>query len=233
VKTNLSDCSRVFRDFLRHDKPAAEGSCPPLDRLVTCVLGKMPRGEKRRIAGHAADCPKCATALRELFDVSRAADGFARDFEADSASGGGRGRRESAALWDSLFMKPAVAVLVGFFVITAVSFSVFSLLDNRVTRGGPETEVLLESPLDKTVSEDGLLLEWRNVADADYYRVELFDEALNLIWRSNPLRENDLRLPGETSKALIPGRTYFWAVTAVMGNRAEAKSKLAEFSVGK
>lgn len=233
MKTNMTEISRIYRDYLRRAKPDVDRACPSIERLAQCVLADVPGKERAEIVGHAANCATCAAALKDLFDISAETDRVAAEIKRSAGREQASESRGAGAFLGRLTGRPAVAVMAGIFVLAVLTFTVFRLLDRSGTRGGPEVRVLLVSPVAGSFSRDGLEFRWQSLAGADHYRVELFDKSLKLVWRSGPVSGNELHPADAVGKGLNAGETYYWMVTAVRGDHSEIKSKLAEFSVRK
>jgi hypothetical protein len=86
----------------------------------------------------------------------------------------------------------------------------------------------LVSPVNKAFSVGELKFTWKGPA-AKYHVVEVFDASLGLLWRSAGVVGNEVAAPEELTRKLKPEETYFWMVTAVLGDEARVKSKLGEF----
>jgi hypothetical protein len=233
MKTNTAEVSRIYKDYLRGAKLDVERACPTMERLTQCVLADVPAKERAEIVGHAANCAVCAAALKDLLNISAETDRVAAEIKRSAGRERTGKSRGATALWGWITGRPAVAVIAGIFVLVVLTFSVIRVLDQSGTRGGPGVRVLLVSPNSGSFSRDGLEFRWQSLAGAAHYRVELFDKSLKLIWRSGPVSENELRPADVVGKALNPGETYYWMVTAVRDDHSEIKSRLAEFSVKK
>ena len=128
-------------------------------------------------------------------------------------------------------MRPAVAILMGIFVIAMLIVLIPRLSDRSGTRGGTEARIALVSPVDTRLPKDKLEFKWHALAGTDYYTIEIFDRSLRLVWRSGRLEGTEAYLPAEVSRRVEPGETYYWTVTAATEGGREIKSRLAEFSV--
>ncbi len=233
MKTSLADVSRVYRDHLRNDRPAAGGTCPTIERLTQCVLADVPGKERAEIVGHAANCAACAAALKHLLEVSAETDRVAAEIKRSAGRGQVGEPRETRPFLVRLTGKPAAAVMAGIFVIAVIAFSIWKLPDRSGTRGGPGARILLVSPVGGSFSKDGLEFRWESLAGADHYRVELFDKSFKLVWRSDQVSGSRVRPADGVGEGLTAGETYYWLVTAVTVDRSEIKSRLAEFTVKK
>jgi hypothetical protein len=233
MKTSFTEVSQIYRDHLRGRKPAAGAACPTVERLARCVLADVPGQERSEIVGHAADCAACAAKLKDLLDISAETDRVAAEINRSAGRGPAGGWRGARQFWGRLAARPAVAVMAGIFVLAIITVSVWTLLERPGTRGGPEARILLVSPVAGSLSKGGLDFRWQGLAGADYYRVELFDKSLKLVWRSGRVSGTEVRPADGVGQGLNAGETYFWTVTAVTSDRSEIKSRLAEFSVKK
>lgn len=235
MKTDSAEVSRVYRDYLRGERPAGGEACPKIERLAQCVLADVPGKERAEIVAHAANCAACAAALKDLLAVSAETDRVAAEIIHSAGRAEAGESRGAKTFWGRLTRNPAVAVMAGLFVIAVITFSVFRLQDRSGTRGGggPEAGIRLVSPVGGSLSGDGLEFRWESLAGADHYTVELFDKSLQLVWRSGPVSGTEIRLANGVGKDLNSGETYYWIVAAVAGDRTEIRSRLAEFSVKK
>jgi hypothetical protein len=233
MKTDLAGLSEVYLAHLREKGPDSADSCVSSARIARCVLGKVSRKERAEVIGHAANCAACAAALKKLLAVSSEVDNFTARIEELSRPGREPASRSVKPFWARLGWRPAVVAAAGLFAVALLTYSLIRLVERPVTRGGTESPIQAVFPM-KTVSpENGILFKWRSSVEADYYVVEVFDKAMKTVWRSGPVRGNELRGPAGTELRLTPGETYYWLVTGVTAARAELKSKLAEFSAGK
>jgi len=233
MKTNLAEVSRVYQHYLRGEKPASGEPCPPIERLAQCVFADVPGKERAEIVGHAANCSACAAALKDLLDIQAETDRVAAEVKRSAGRGRAREFGGAKAFWERLSGMPAVAAIAGIFVLAVISFSVIRLLDRSGTRGGPEVRLLAVSPVTTSLSKDGVEFRWEGLPGVNHFAVEVFDKSLKLVWRSGPVTGNELRPADGIDKSLTAGETYYWMVTAVMGDHSEIRSRLAEFSVKK
>lgn len=231
MKIRLADVSRIYRNHLREEKSAAGAPCPALGRLVQCVMGEMPGKERDEIVRHAANCSACAAALKHVLSLSAETDRAASELAAYRGERKPERSQDRKVSWGRPFMKPTVAVLAGIFVVAVLILSIPRLLDRSGTRGGTEARIVLISPVKAESLKDSLEFRWQSLVGASSYTVEVFDKSFRLLWRSERVTVNEIRPPADISRRLILGETYYWTVAAVTDNRAEIRSRLAEFSV--
>jgi hypothetical protein len=75
-----------------------------------------------------------------------------------------------------------------------------------------------------------LQFKWKKVPNSKYYLIELFDSALCLVWRSEPIDGIMAGIPADTKAVFQPG-TYYWILTAIRMDDTSLKSDLKEFAI--
>jgi hypothetical protein len=96
-------------------------------------------------------------------------------------------------------------------------------------RGPTPGTVELLNPVGEEVSVGNLVFRWRKAAGSAYYTLELFDPALERIWKSGNLTEESATLPQDLAATLEKGRAYFWEVTAYLSNGQKSSSPMKKF----
>jgi len=233
MKTDLEGLSKAYRDFLGNKAPESGASCPTTERLARCVLGEARRRERTGIIRHAADCAACAAAMKSLLALSAGADEAAAELAArpGTPETGRSGKRW--AFWTRPIPKPAAVAMAAVLVVAALAVWIPRFTNRSAVRGGNGTRIVLVSPV-KTVPVGGALeFEWRGVAAADGYTVELFDKSFRSLWRSGRVTGTAIRLPADVRGRLTPGERYFWTVRTAASGGTEIKSSLAEFSLAR
>jgi hypothetical protein len=233
MKTDLAELSSVYQRHLRDHTGEAAAPCPGLERLAESVMGKVSKKERAAIVAHAANCSACAAALKSLLQVSRETDRVAAGLEAYAGHGESERIRTQWARRARPFLRPAVAAAAGILVIAVLIVAIPGLVERSGsgTRGGAEAGIALVSPGRAVSIKDGLEFRWQGAFGADFYTVEVFDRSFRLLWRSGRVAGTETPFPAEAFGLLKRGESYYWTVTAVTGNEAEIKSRLAEFSV--
>ena len=95
------------------------------------------------------------------------------------------------------------------------------------------TNILTLSPeIDRTLSGP-IAFRWLEYPDAEYYVLELFDEALLPVWVSERIRGAQINIPPDVRSRLEFGQPYFWMVTAYAQETMLGESRLARFIIGR
>ena len=232
MKTDLNELSALYTASLPDRKPAEGQNCPSVEKIIGCALIEIPQKERDEIVAHVANCRGCAAVLRQAYEIAEETDRFAAEVKR-LARAEGREAEKVLSLWARLARRPALAVAAGLFALTVISLSVLRFADRSATRGASAAAIVLVSPAKSVPAGTDVLFKWRPVPHAGQCVVEVFDEALQPVWRSDKITGSQLLLPTAISQRLIPGRPYYWRVTWTAEGRPEAKSNLTEFSVGK
>lgn len=236
METNLDTIEEILRVSLAERKARPCGGCPAPEDLVRFVEEGAGRKARARMMEHVADCPDCAQILQSVLRLSGEIDRLAGASEAGQSRPTDVAGKNEERLRPRTFLgrRPAVAVLAGLIGLTIITFSVIRLSERSAVRGtiGPEIKLISPKKGDSLAVED-VRFVWEAVPKASCYLVELFGRSLEKVWRSDPLPDPRAELPSEAGESLHEGETYFWRVTAVLGDGQEMVSKLAEFSIRK
>lgn len=178
---------------LYSQRPTTE-ACPDDEALAAFVLDRRGTGEvgDDPLLEHVVRCPRCAQAVRDLWELDREARRFSR--------------RRVARAW------PVAAALA---LLFAAALAWMLLAPPPAGDGGDQA---LRGSSAEVVPADGASLtappaelSWPPQAGATAYRVELHDAAGESVYDSPTLGRSSLGLPSEVTARLAPG-TYYWVV---------------------
>lgn len=234
MKTNLANLSRTYLAHLNEKGRISSEPCVDTSDLARCAMGELPRREREGVIDHAANCAGCAATLKQILDLSSQTGRAANDLAMIEARRTPRSSRHVEVSRKRLVYWPAAAVSLGLLLFAALVVFAPIIRNLTGTRGGTGAAIVLSYPKNGTdMPKAGLVFKWEGLSGARSYRVELFDRAFQLLWRSGDLNQTEMRLPDEIGRKLVPGEKYYWMVTALTENRRESKSRLVEFSVGR
>jgi hypothetical protein len=80
------------------------------------------------------------------------------------------------------------------------------------------------------IPRSNLIFRWEKVNHSKFYILELFDQALAPVWKSDSITAESAALPGELAGTLEVNRPYFWTVTAYLTNGEKISSRLEKFT---
>ncbi len=120
-------------------------------------------------------------------------------------------------------------------VITTVIISVSMFFLIKTNKPAIERDSIRQlnqiSPDNTPISLDGLIFQWENISDSDYYTVEVFDDSLNFVWRRERIVENKIIPSAELKELLKPETIYWWMVASILKNGKQVESDLTKFNV--
>jgi hypothetical protein len=126
------------------------------------------------------------------------------------------------------------AWIYGFiFIIGVVLISLFvhNISEERKYRGTESQAVTLITPNKKAILKKQLEFEWKHVKNSDYFILEIFDESLYPIWKSDKVTVNHTVLSTEITDRLLKQKTYYWMVTAFLSDGKTIESRLQNFVI--
>jgi len=151
----------------------------------------------------------------------RAISGQSRPLPRRRAGGSGL-----AAAWQF------ACVLIGLGLAISSFFIVIQHKYSSEVQRSNETEILLLFPRASQVITAPPIFRWRGSPGADYYVLELFDEAMLPIWTSERIRGVQAPLPRDVFSGLLPGKSYYWMATGFSLDLGAEESGLSRFSRG-
>jgi hypothetical protein len=204
---------RRLRELYAH-VPAPGDGHPSDETWEQLALDELPATARAAVMDHVTRCASCAGLYRGLRELEREARTF------DSGVPKPRARpRVASPVWYA-GLAAAAALIIAF------------LLPARRPTSPPTDPGLIRSPMSaapEPVRPIGALsarpqtLEWREVAGADGYRVELWNGGP--VWSQENVEGTSVALP--RAIALSPGVVYYWKVTALAGPDRRLSSDVA------
>ncbi|UCC40681.1 MAG: hypothetical protein JSV96_04340, partial [Candidatus Aminicenantes bacterium] len=104
-------------------------------------------------------------------------------------------------------------------------------LEKREYRGTNSKQIHLIEPINKKCSKSSLIFKWNFVKNSEYYVLELFDDTLYPVWKSQKIFKAQATLPLEISNRLKKDKAYFWMVIAFLNHGKKIESRLEKFTL--
>ena len=188
--------------------------------------------DKKRIVDHISACSYCSEEFILLVELRKAeAEPLAKGGETLPCAihpdiTKGKGHRHPL-LWQY------ACVLIGL----GLAFTSFFVLVQRkelsdVHRTSGAGILTIAPEIGQTVSGP-IVFRWLADPDAEYYVLELFDDALLPVWASERIRGTQMKLPPDARSKLEFGQPYLWMITAYVQETAIKESRLARFIIGR
>ena len=231
VKISFFEISKAYQSYLKDGVHSRQAVCPTNERILASVLSDVSREEKELIASHAANCYECSQILIEAQKISSGIDNYVdRSKALIKPSGKANGTRNKRRRPWIVGYKPAVisAALLCILICGLFIFVPRMRFNSRAAVSKEQISVI--SPVNIEVRVADLQFKWKKVPNSKYYLIELFDSALCLVWRSEPIDEIMAGIPADTKAVFQPG-TYYWILTAIRLDDTSLKSDLKEFAI--
>ncbi len=180
---------------------------------------------------HVANCHDCSMILKSLLSLSRTVDELVPKTEVDRRplpESMLDGTKPARLMRSRRLAITAIATIAG---VAIIAVSVTKLSKPYALRGKTRGFELIAPRAGAMIDAGHIRFEWKAVAKASGYFVEIFDSSLELVWRSELLHEPQVELPARTVTAVQKGDTYFWRVTAVQAEGPQIVSKSTKFSI--
>jgi hypothetical protein len=231
MKINLAKMSEIYRNGLSPKSDALLTPCPSAERLVRCLRSEMPDRERKAIIRHTALCPECLPRVRTFLNVMKSEEQFINDVQVVVRNGERRGTEKKTVFGTRMTLRYAAALAVILACVISLYHLAFKNRQELAIRGGGGKSIQLLAPSGLRISVDELNFRWTGIRNAISYRLELYDKALSLIWRSDPLSSRDVRPPADVVRSLKKRESYFILIKAALADGRESSSSLKEFIV--
>ena len=194
------------------EESASSADCLPDETIWNAVHDELGVAEMRRILDHTAGCAACAESWRMAHAVS-------------SESGIRKTGASPAFPRRAVFALSAVAATILLALLIAPTL-------NDWPGSIPADEfrdasaVRLESRLDETeiFSRNALQLRWTGGPEGTLYTVEIVDENLAVLARSEPQEPTEYTVPPDALEGLAADATLYWRVDAVLPDATRISS---------
>lgn len=243
MKIDTDSLKGAYQKHIRRKPPLSSKDCPSPEKIVRLLTSGCSGKEATRIIDHISRCSYCFLEFEFLLEVFREERDFVQEVRKrlpDSNKPGDRKEPRQKVLawrlrWRTLaprFSWGAALILVGivlagFFLAKSVIFQT-----PEKYRSAPQFEIKLIEPTAEKVSKADLVFRWKKLNNSKYCILQLFDEALRPIWKSDEIAKGEsVMVPSDLYSALEVDRAYFWMVTAYLTNGKTISSRLEKFAL--
>ncbi len=236
MKISEADLKALYKSSIRKKAPLSRSNCPSVETISRLFLETASESEKASVVDHITTCSLCHEEFDLFLNISRDERRLVEDLKKylplkkrflDRLHDLFR-RNGSRLLWKYV----SIPLLVALF-LTATYFiaSIYIAKKEPEERGRPSGPIRLISPAYDIPSDAPLAFRWEELKPSDYVVIEIFDEALLIIWRSQKIRDNFFELPIDAREKIEKAKRYFWMVTAFMQDGSRIESSLQEFVI--
>ncbi|MGB3862991.1 MAG: hypothetical protein WBF32_04890 [Candidatus Aminicenantaceae bacterium] len=229
MKISHRDLKELYRDYLKDKPPVSRAECPSPQDITDCLRGESSKNRRNRIIDHIFQCAYCHEEFEFALEIIREEEKFIDDLSTIIKENNHGKKKKYFQLHP---FRPAW--IYGFiFIIGVVLISLFvhNISEEHKYRGAESYSVTLITPNKKTVLKTQLEFEWKHVQNLDYFILEIFDESLYPIWKSDKITINHTLLSDEITNRLLKQKTFYWMVTAFLSDGKTIESRLQDFVI--
>jgi hypothetical protein len=209
-------------------------NCPSPKKLVALLRFELSDRKRNKVISHLSDCSICAHEIKFINEILTAEKNFDKEaaliIKRRNFAPRKKGIFDKSPFpklsWSSMSVAAVLTIII-------LSTSMFFLL--KTNKPAVERDSILQlnhiSPNDTSISLSELIFQWENITDSDYYTVEVFDDSLDFVWRSERIIENRVIPSTELKGLLKQNTTYYWMVTSFLKNGKQVESDLAKFNL--
>lgn len=242
MKIKHKDLQQLYKYFVMENIPESRKDCPPSKEIINFFRAKLSEKQKTNIIDHITHCYYCAQEFEFILQTLRYEGKLNEEIgnlirsENDKTTLKTRAKKiplnsgkKQKIFIPVLSWKYALLPFAALLIISALIF--FPRSEKKEFRGANLNQVQLVEPIDGKYSKSQLVFRWKKLKDSDYYILELFNETLLPVWKSNRISKNRVILPTELVKKLSINKTYLWMVTAFFPDGRRIESEMEEFTL--
>jgi len=242
MKIKHKDLQKLYKAYMMENIPQSRKNCLLPKEIINFFKSKLSEKQKIKIIDHMTNCYCCAQEfefiLQTLRDEKKLNEEIGKLLQSKENITAIRKRAKRnisntgkmKKIFFPILSWKYVLLLIGAIIIISALVT-FQNLGKREYRGTNLTQVHLIEPINGKYSKSSLVFKWNEFKDSEYYILELFDETLFQIWKSNKIFKNHVILPTEIAKMLNENKIYFWMVTAFLTDGIKIESEIEEFTL--
>ncbi|MHB8093584.1 MAG: anti-sigma factor [Candidatus Aminicenantales bacterium] len=223
----------LYQSHVAEESPMTREACPSVDRLLESFDADCSREAKDSIVDHISHCALCAQEFDFIRRLRAQEKALTEDLEKIKVASEAKIRKAEKArlpFFRRLAWKyaPILAVIIA--IIGGVIF-LHQGRDMKIGRGKQFLPLSLIQPLGRATESLPLVFKWQGIKGGEFYKIEIYDEALRLIWESPKAAATELALPPSVQTQLTRSKTYFWCVTAFGQGVKIGESEVRPFQI--
>ncbi len=232
---------KYFKSYVSKNSSITRNKCPDIESIFTSFCDQTTESLKLKLLDHIANCSFCTKEFIFILRLQTKQDLFLNnhDFQKTVYKAFKINVQKKIFGLLKLFtpqknncysIKHTLLALIGTFFILSASILIisnkneYSILQRSI---GNWSSII--SPIGNIYCSGQIDFRWDKLDRANFYIFELFDDSLELIWRSPSGHDTTYRLPTNIFHSLRLNTTYLWSVTAVIENNIRIHSPLTEF----
>lgn len=212
----------MFLSESERQNPVSREGCPSPEDLCFSFDPECPPEQKSRIVDHVFNCPAC----RREFELFMGAHQLIARLE-KKVPPAKSGTREKTTPFFGLTLpwrKLASTLVVLLVVISLIYLGINHWISLKKERKpAVADQIILHEEI--IWPHPGVIrLSWKPVREEFFYRVEVYDQNMYLIWQSPLLSETHLELPGSVLDSMKDYQYFFWQLLIFSGENKMLES---------
>ena len=234
MKIDQTELKRIIKKLPLQKTFQTKINCPSPKKLIALLRFELSDQKRSKVIDHLADCCTCPQEIRFINEILTAEKYFDKKATLIVMQRN-RASRKKGKFVKFPFPKLSWSSMSVIAVITTIILFSSMFLLIKTNKPTIERDSILQlnqiSPNNTSLSLSELIFQWEDIPDSDYYTVEVYDDFLNLVWRSERILENKDIPSVELKELLKQETTYWWMVTSFLKNGKQVESHLAKFNL--
>jgi len=234
MKIDQSELKKIIKELPHKKTSQTKTNCSSPKKLIALLRFELSDRKRSKVIDHLMDCGTCAQEIKFVNEILTAEINFDKE-AAQIVTGRNQASRKKGKFVQFPIPKlswSSVRVVAALTTVILISSMFFLIKTNKPAIERDTIPQLNQiSPDNTSLSLSELIFQWENIPDSDYYMVEVVDDSLNFVWRSERILENKIIPSAELKELLKQETTYLWMVTCFLKNGKKVESDLAKFNV--
>ncbi len=238
MKINLQGMRRLYKSYITESTQMKRENCPSPEILSECLRNQTSKRNKKRVIEHISHCRLCLDEFHLILEIQRDEKKLFQKI-ANLLNGHSKKSRAERKRFLFPFLHKSwnwVFFTTGIVLVVAAGLALF-IFNNKALeqkfRGINIDHIKLIQPVHKKSIKAPIKFQWRKMENAEYYILELFDNTLLPIWKSQKILENRIFLPRNILESLSSGKSYYWFITGFFPGDKKIESSLEQFQIKK
>ena len=240
LKINLKELRNIYSAYISKKIPISRKNCPPLRKIIFFFNKRTSEKQKTKLLAHITNCYFCAREFQLILNILRNEKKLKSELETllfpkiSNLSIIKPIKEKSFKIQEKekplilIFNWKYLCLFIGTVTIV-LSVVFFKNQINKEIRGIDSQQIHLLEPLNGEHSKSQLMFKWNEFKGSNYYLLEIFDDSLFPVWKSNKIISSFSFLPDKIVQNLRCNKAYFWMVTAFLPNGNKVESNLQKF----
>jgi hypothetical protein len=237
MKITHKDLCNLYQAYVNGKISSSVGGCLSHETLNKFFRVRTPADYKTEIIDHITECASCAQEFTLLLEIRRGANLFNQELGiwVDKNTTSQLKKKSflgltytSKLLWSKVIV---LLEIILFFTCLLLLFKIFPQLNlnKEELRENNQQIGRIFDLSNSRLTKSNMLFTWSQNELVEYFVLEIFDESLMLIWRSQILFESRFLIPVKLSNEWNSNKYYFWIVTGFTKTGGIIESPLIKF----